>query len=246
MPAKGLGCQGLHGASLPTTGEERPITTRLDLRVYAVLDPARCRGRPLPALAAAAAEGGATLLQLRDKASPTRALVAAAREVRAALAGTGVPLIVDDRVDVALAAGAEGVHLGREDMTPEDARALLGQGAIIGATVHHAHEAEALTRAAVDYAGLGPVFASASKGNVDPPLGPTGLARLVAVVRRLLPGLPCCGIAGIDHRNAAEVIAAGVDGVAVISDIFMADDVVAATRRLRAAIDAALARRDAA
>jgi thiamine-phosphate pyrophosphorylase len=211
-----------------------------------VLDPTRCRGRPLGALAAAAAAGGATMLQLRVKAAPTRELVAAAREVRAALAGTGVPLIVNDRVDLAMAVGAAGVHLGREDMAPEDARTLLGPDAVIGATIHHAHEAAKLPRAAVDYAGLGPVFPTSSKDPGDPPLGPEKLARLIAAVRQRLPELPCCAIAGIDERNAGEVIAAGADGVAVISAIFMADDVAAATRRLRAVVDAALARRRAA
>lgn len=246
MPAKGLGCQTQGRASLPEAAEERPITSSPDLRVYAVLDPTRCGGRPLGALAAAAAAGGATLLQLRIKGGPTRDLVAAAREVRAGLAGSDVPLIVNDRVDVALAAGADGVHLGQEDMAPADARALLGRAAIIGATLHHPHEAEALAGGAVDYLGLGPVFDSASKDNADPPLGTAGLARLVAAVRRRLPSVPCCAIAGIDHGNAAPVIAAGVNGVAVISALFMAEDVAEATRRLRALVDAALARRHAA
>jgi thiamine-phosphate pyrophosphorylase len=215
-----------------------------DLRVYAVLDPGRCRGRPLDRMAAAAARGGATLVQIRDKRpGGVCAAVAAARAVLAALQPFGVPLVVNDRVDVALAAGAAGVHLGQDDMAPADARRLLGRDALVGATVHHAHEALALDPGPVDYAGIGPVFATGSKTSEDPPIGPAGLARLIGEVRRRAPGLPCCGIAGIEHANAPEVIAAGADGVAVIADIFLADDVEAAARRLRLAVDRALSER---
>ena len=217
----------------------------LDLRLYGVLDPARTRGRDPVALAAAAAKGGISLLQLRDKTSATRDLVALARAVRAALAPHAVPLLVNDRVDVALAAGAAGVHVGLTDMAPEDARRLLGPDAILGVTVHHAHEAAAVPPGIADYAGLGPVYATASKDPGDPPLGPEGLARLIAGVHSHHPALPVCGIAGIDHANAAAVIGAGADGVAVISDIFMADDVLAATTRLRGVVDRAIAQRQA-
>ena len=218
------------------------MASAVDLRVYAVLDPQRCRGRPLGAMAAAAAAGGATLLQLRVKHGTTRELAAAAREVRLALAGTAVPIVVNDRVDVALAERADGVHVGLEDMQPEDARRLLGPDAILGVTVHHAAETPTGSGIA-DYAGLGPVFASPSKDVADPPLGADGLSRLISELRRRQPGLPVCGIAGIDRENAAAVIAAGADGVAVISDIFMAEDPAQAARGLRAVVDAALARR---
>ena len=218
---------------------------KLDLRLYAVLDPARCRGRPPGGMAAAAAAGGATLLQLRVKSERTRDLVRAAREAAAGLAGTGVPLVVNDRVDVALLVDT-GVHLGQDDMDPVDARRLLGPERILGVTIHHPHEAAALPRDIADYAGLGPVFATASKAPADPPLGPDGLARLVTAVRRAHPTLPCCAIAGIDQDNAAAAIAAGADGVAAIASVFMADDVTAATARLRAAVDAALSARRAA
>ena len=214
----------------------------LDLRLYAVLDPARCHGRPLPQLAAAAARGGATLLQYRDKRSQTRRLVSNTRAIIDALAPFGVPLLVNDRIDVALAAGAAGAHVGQHDMAPGDARRLLGPDAILGVTIHHAHETQTLTFGVADYAGCGPVYATSSKEPGDPPLGPEGLHRLLG---DLPPGLPACGIAGIDHRNAHAVIEAGAAGVAVISDIFMAEDVLAATRRLRAAVDMALAAKGA-
>jgi thiamine-phosphate pyrophosphorylase len=106
-------------------------------------------------------------------------------------------------------------------------------------TLHHAHEAADLPPGVADYAGLGPVFRTASKDPGDPPLGPNGLVRLIGEVKDLLPGLPLVGIAGIDHENAPAVIAAGADGVAAISDIFMADDPEAATRRLRRVVDEA-------
>jgi thiamine-phosphate pyrophosphorylase len=165
--------------------------------------------------------------------------------VRAALEPFGVPLLVNDPIDVALAVGAAGVHLGQEDMAPEDARRLLGEAATVGATEHHAHEADQIEPGIVDDAGIGPVFTTASKESHDPPIGPEGLALLVARLHRRCPGFPCCGIAGVTHASAAEVVAAGADGVAVIADIFMADDVEAATRRLRATVNRALLERQA-
>ncbi len=165
-------------------------------------------------------------------------MVARAREIKAALPSHATCL-VNDRVDVALAAGCAGVHLGAKDKAAADARRLLGPDAIIGCTVRSAAEAEAVPETIVDYASVGGVFATASKHNPEPPIGLDGL-------RELIDGLPClpiCAIAGIGHGNAAEVIAAGAGGVAVVSDIFMADDVAAATRRLRDIVDAALDRR---
>ena len=211
----------------------------VDLRVYAVLDPTRCRDRSPAAMAAAAARGGATLIQLRDKDTRTCRAIDTAREVLAALAPFECPLLVNDRVDVALAIGAQGVHLGQDDMGPEDARRLLGPGAVIGATVHHPPEADRLDAAIVDYAGIGPVFETGSKPDAEAPIGIDGLAALIVRTRQGRPGFPCCGIAGVDHTNAAAVIAVGAAGVAVISDIFMADDVEAATRRLRRVVDRA-------
>jgi thiamine-phosphate pyrophosphorylase len=211
----------------------------VDIRVYAVLDPARCRGRPLGEMAEAAARGGATLLQYRDKSGSTRCLIEAASEIGRALAPFGVPLLINDRVDVALAVGCAGVHVGAEDMPAADARRLLGPEAIVGCTVHSAEEADAVPGDILDYASVGGVFATASKHNPQVPIGLEGVRALIS----RLPDLPVCAIAGIDHDNAADVIAAGADGVAVISDIFMADDVTAATQRLRGIVDAALGQR---
>ena len=211
----------------------------IDIRIYAVLDPARCRGRRLSEMAEAAARGGATLLQYRDKSGSTRSLIDAASEIDRVLAPFDVPLLINDRVDVALAVGCAGVHVGHEDMPATDARRLLGPDRIVGCTVHSAEEADGVAGGTLDYASVGGVFATASKHNPQPPIGLDGVRALIA----RMPDLPVCAIAGIDHDNAADVIAAGADGIAVISDIFMADDVEAATQRLRGIVDAALGER---
>ena len=206
-----------------------------DISVYAILDPARSCGRPLGDLADAAARGGATLLQLRCKTLHTRAFMAAAEEVKAALGGR-IPLLINDRVDVALGVGADGVHLGRDDMAPAVARRLLGPDAIIGITLKDRGDLTGLDPAVADYGCIGGVFATSSKDNPDPPLGLAGLSDLLRMAGSTLP---VGAIAGIDHSNAADVIRAGADGVAVISALFMADDVEAATRALAEIVRAA-------
>lgn len=211
--------------------------SRVNPALYAILDPERTRGRDLATLADQAATGGATLLQLRDKHAGTRQFVARARAVKAALAGR-IPLLINDRVDVALAVGADGVHFGRDDMLPADARALLGPRAIIGITLKNSADIASADPSLIDYGCIGGVFATSSKNNVDPPVGIEGLTRLRVEARRL--GVPVGAIAGIDAGNTPAVIAAGADGVAIISALFMAEDVVAETRRLRAIVDAAL------
>ena len=205
----------------------------------------RPHGRPLAEIAAAAARGGATLIQLRDKTGTTREMIEAARAIVAALAGSGVPLLVNDRVDVALAAEADGVHLGRVDMEPCEARALLGRGAIIGATVKSEADVAALQPDATDYVCIGGVFATSSKDNPDPPVGVAGFARLAELSRAKAPGIPVGAIAGINEWNAAEVIAAGADGVAIVSAVTSSADPEAAARNLREIVEAARAGRAA-
>jgi thiamine-phosphate pyrophosphorylase len=215
----------------------------LDLRLYALVDPERADGRDLAELAHLVAQGGATLVQLRDKHGGTRAMVERARAIKAALAPFDVPLLINDRVDVALAAGADGAHVGQDDMAVDDARRLLGPDAIIGLSVKTVAQAEAAPIDRLDYVGIGGVFATSSKDNPDPPIGPAGLARIAAVFRRRAPDLPLCGIAGIDATNAADAIAAGADGVAVISALSLVPDPQAAARALLATVDTALVRR---
>jgi thiamine-phosphate pyrophosphorylase len=216
---------------------------RLDLRLNAIVDPERAGGYALADLAARCVRGGSTLVQLRDKHSETRALIDEARAIKQALAPFAVPFVVNDRVDVAMAAGADGVHLGQDDMAVEDARRLLGANAIIGLSIKSVEEAEAARLDLVDYVGSGGVYATSSKQQKNVPIGPAGLARIIAVLRRRAPDLPVCGIAGIDASNAAAVIAAGADGVAVISALSLVPSPETAARQLRDIVDSVLAKR---
>lgn len=231
--------------SSATIPETRHVRRPVDLRLYAIIGPEHARGRPLPELALAAIAGGATLLQYRDKQAGTRAYVDNARAILAAIAGRGVPLLINDRVDVALAAGADGVHVGQDDMTPADARRLLGPEAIVGLTLNTPWEAVDAVREPIDYGCVGGVFATTSKLDAKPPIGLDGLAMAVAASRQHATNLPVGAISGIDESNAAAVIGAGAGGIAVISAIFGADDVTDAARRLRAIVDLALAARGA-
>jgi thiamine-phosphate pyrophosphorylase len=219
------------------------VVKPVDLRLNAIIDPERSGGRDLADLARRVAEGGATLVQLRDKKGDTRAMVAAARAIKAALAPFAVPFVVNDRVDVALAAQADGVHIGPDDMTAEDARALLGLDAIIGISVKSVAAAEAAPVGIVNYAGVGGVYATLSKEQKNPAIGPEGLSRIAEILRRRAPDLPIAGIAGIDATNAAAVIAAGADGIAIISAVTLAPDPAAAARALREIVDGMLAKR---
>ncbi len=222
---------------------------KIDLRLNAIVDPERSGGHNLADLARLCAEGGATLVQLRDKMSETRAMVEEARAIKKALAPFGVPFVVNDRVDVALAAAADGVHLGHDDMAVDDARRLLGPGAIVGLSVKNVGEAEAAPVTLIDYVGSGGVYATLSKQQRNAPIGPEGLARIIGVLRvraqREKKELPVCGIAGIDASNVAAVIGAGADGVAVISALSLVSDPSGATRTLRQIVDAMLAKRGA-
>ena len=216
---------------------------RVDLRLYAIIDPERAGGHDLAELAWLLAAGGATLVQLRDKHGTTRAMVAAARAIKDTLAPFRVPFLVNDRVDVALAAKADGVHVGQDDMAVEDARRLLGPDAIIGLSIKTVAQAQAAPLELLDYVGIGGVFATTSKDNPDPPIGVAGLKRIADVFRRRRPDFPMCAIAGIGEGNAGPAIAAGVDGVAVISALSLAPNPADAARELRGVVDAAIAAR---
>jgi thiamine-phosphate pyrophosphorylase len=215
----------------------------VDLRLNAIVDPERSGGHDLADLARLVAQGGATLVQLRDKVSETRAMVTRARAIKKALEPFKVPLVINDRIDVALASGADGVHVGQDDMAVEDARKLLGRDAIIGLSIKTVAEADAAPVEVIDYVGSGGVYVTLSKQQKNAPIGPEGLTRVIAALRARAPKLPVCGIAGIDAGNAGAVIAAGADGIAVISALSLAPDPAAAARTLRAIVDATLAKR---
>ena len=213
------------------------MTKNVDFRVYGILDPEHTAQRDPVVMASRAVDGGITCLQLRDKRADEAARMDLAGRVKQALNGSGVPLIINDHVEVAKQVAADGVHLGRSDTDAVQARVMLGADAIVGVTIHHGEEAETLGPNIADYAGLGPVYLTATKDPGDPPLGPFGLERLIRNLRSNHGNMPCVGIAGITHKNAAPVIQAGADGIAVIGNIFKADDVTAAARRLREIVD---------
>jgi thiamine-phosphate pyrophosphorylase len=214
---------------------------QLDLRLYAIVDPENTGAHDLVDLAVAVAAGGATLVQLRDKVSDTARMIAHARALKAALAPFDVPLIVNDRVDVAIAADADGVHVGQADMAAEDARARLGPAPFLGLSVRTPAQALAAPLALIDYVGIGGVYATASKTSGRTPIGLGGLREVVQVFRQRIGNFPACGIAGITAQNAEPVIAAGADGICVISALSHPADPAAAARELRAVVDAALA-----
>lgn len=214
----------------------------LDLRLYALLDPAVSGGRDLADLAAAIAPS-TTLVQLRDKHGSTRQMMEEARALIAVLAPLDIPLLINDRVDVALAAEADGVHIGQDDMAPADARLLLGKTAIIGLSIKTLQQAQEAPLDQLDYVAIGGVYGTTSKDNTSAPIGIAGLREIAAAVRARQADFPICAIAGIDQDNAADVIQAGADGVAVISALSLNADPRKAARGLRNVVDVALAQR---
>ena len=231
-----------------------------DWRLYLVTDRGLARGRPMAWVVEAAVRGGVTAVQLREKSCSMRDFVQLGRELKRLLAphqmgklkhappkqpdsGNGgacfslprIPLIVNDRVDVALEIGADGVHIGQHDMDPERARRLLGPDAIIGLSIETIEQARAAVPLDVDYLGAGPVFATATKTDAAPPLGLAALAQIRAISRHRV-----VAIGGIGLENARQAIESGADGVAVVSAICAADDPERAARELRHVIDAAL------
>jgi thiamine-phosphate pyrophosphorylase len=213
---------------------------QLNLRLYVIVDPENAGGHDLVDLAWAVAAGGATVVQLRDKVNDTAHMVEQARALKAVLAPFGVPLIVNDRVDVALAAEADGVHVGQEDMAVEEARRMLGPAPFIGLSIRTVEQAAAAPLALLDYVGIGGVYGTTSKTSGKSPIGVDGLRRVIQVLRARIGNFPTCGIAGITAANAEPVIAAGADGVSVISALSHRSDPQAAARELRAVVDAAL------
>jgi thiamine-phosphate pyrophosphorylase len=199
-----------------------------------VTDHGLCGERGLVATAAAALAGGVTLLQYRAKEIPIRRALAEAIELVALARAHGVPMIVNDRLDLALAAEADGLHLGASDRPPGVARRLLGEARILGQSVTCAGDLTEVDPAVIDYVGLGPVFATSTKPDAALPLGLDGFRAL----RGEIP-VPVIGIGGIDIDRTLVLIEAGANGVAVVSAICAADDPERAARRLRQTIETA-------
>ncbi len=203
--------------------------------VYLVTDRGLCINRPLPEVVLLAVQGGAAYVQLREKELSTRAFVEEAQAVKKLLVPYHVPLIINDRIDVALACGADGVHIGQEDMSYETARRLLGPGAIIGLSVETWKDVETAQKLDVDYIGVSPVFATPTKTDTKEPWGLDGLKKIKALSRH-----PLVAIGGVNESNARAVVEAGAGCLAVVSAICSADDPSAAVSRLRNIIDSVL------
>ncbi len=200
---------------------------RVDYSLYLVTDRGLSGGRPTAEIVRAAVEGGVTCVQLREKHCPTREFIAQAQAIRGFLKARGIPLVINDRLDVAQAVGADGVHLGQSDMPLAAARAIVGDRLLIGISAESVADAIEAEKGGADYLGVSPVFATATKTDTAPALGLAGLA----AIRRAV-GIPLVGIGGLNRDNAAAVVASGADGVAVVSAIVAAPDPAQAAREL--------------
>ena len=209
--------------------DARPGFDASSIRLIAITDSLRDGPRGLALRAAAAAFGGATMIQLRLKEESARSLVEIARAIQAMV--PDVPLVVNDRADVALAAGAAGVHVGVDDLAPALLRRVAPPGFIIGASV--GGDDEVARAVGADYVGIGPVYATGSKGDAGAAIG---AARFAELANRC--GLPAVAIGGITSDRVPEVMKVGASGVAVISALFGASDPTLAARALRSALDA--------
>ncbi len=204
----------------------------LDFSLYLVTDQGLSLGRPLELVVEAAVRGGVSAVQLREKSRPIPEYVDIARRIQEVLQPSGVPLIINDRVDIALAVGGAGVHLGQGDMPPGEARKLLGPDAVIGLSVETPEQAAAAEHLDVDYLGVSPIFPTPTKTGLMTAWGLQGLRLLRSRSRHRL-----IAIGGINSSNAAAVMDAGADGVAVVSAICSAPDPEASARELRKIVD---------
>jgi thiamine-phosphate pyrophosphorylase len=206
----------------------------LNLGLYLVTDERLSRGRPTTEIVRAAIRGGVDAVQLRGKDLPIREQLALGQALRAITREASVLFIVNDRLDLALALDADGVHVGQDDLHADVVRRIVGLGRIVGVSAATIAEARAARDEGADYIGVGPIWGTATKADAGEAVGPGLIATLKGAV-----DLPMVGIGGIGAGNAAEVIAAGGDGVAVVSAIVAADDPEAAARDLKARIVAA-------
>lgn len=220
-----------------TRGQGEGVTGRLmkgkdvDLSVYVITDRRAAGERSILDVVRAAIRGGATVVQLREKEASTREMIELGQALHQVTRAAGVPLIVNDRVDVALVIDAEGVHVGQDDMPAHLARRLIGPERILGVSAGTVEEARQAERDGADYLGVGDVYGTPSKPDAGTPIGVEGLAEIARAV-----SVPVVGIGGITAENAAAVIRAGAVGVAVISAVVGASDPEAAARRLREAV----------
>ena len=203
-----------------------------DYRVYLVTDRDLCLGRPLEDVVLSAVRGGAGVVQLREKHASSRDFLELARALVSRIQPLGIPLIINDRVDIALASGAAGVHVGQSDMPPQDARRLMGPDAIVGLSVETKEELAAAANYDIDYVGVSPVFSTPTKTDTANPWGLEGLRWA-----REHSSLTLVAIGGIHRNNAEAVIEAGAHSLAVVSELCSAPDPELAARNLLAAFE---------
>lgn len=204
----------------------------MDSRLYVVTGDAFLKGRTLESVIRAAIKGGADCIQLREKDYTGRQLLEAGLLLRRITAEAGVRLIVNDRIDVARAVDADGVHLGQSDLPLQAAREMLAPGKIVGISTHNVQEAVEAERMGADYIGLGPMKPTTTKLDTEPVVGPSGVQEVRRHVR-----LPIVAIGGIKAEDVAEIIRSGANSVAVVSAVIAADDVEAAAKRIRSIVD---------
>jgi thiamine-phosphate pyrophosphorylase len=197
----------------------------MDPTLYVVLDRTAARGRDLDDLLAAVIDGGCRMVQLREKEWPSGRLLPMARRLRERCGRAGVTFVVNDRVDLAVAAEADGVHLGQDDLPTRVARPLLRAGMLLGVSTHDVEQARAAREDGADYVAVGSMFPTATKPEFQL-VGPALIRKLRGEIR-----VPLVGIGGITHDNVADVVRAGADGIAVISAVCAAPDPTTATRR---------------
>lgn len=195
--------------------------------IYLVTDQKAARGKPLEQVVSDAVKAGVSCVQLREKHTDTRQFLERAQQFLTILKPAGVPLIINDRVDIAQAAGADGVHIGQSDMPYEDARKLLGPEAIIGLSVETWEDVEQAESMDVAYIGVSPVFATPTKTDTKSPWGINGLEKIKQFSRH-----PLVAIGGLDAANSEMVINAGADSIAVVSAICSAANCYEAARDL--------------
>ena len=200
----------------------------LDYSLYLVISQSDCLGRDVFQVLEQAVLGGVSLVQLREKSMPTRNLVSLAKKIKALLDQHNIPLIINDRVGVALAVDAAGVHVGQDDMHPLDARPLIGPHRILGLSINTEEQLEEAYNLPVDYLGIGPVFATQTKKDCKPVLGVEQLSLLCRKKH-----VPAVGIGGITIDNASQITAAGAEGVAVVSAVCAAERPEEAAAHLR-------------
>ncbi len=196
-----------------------------DLSVYFVVDPSVCNGRAVEAVVRDAVIGGVTMVQLRNKVDTADIVEAQARAIQTILADSNVAFIINDHVALAAKIGADGVHIGQEDMSAAQARKIIGESAILGVTAYNTAHYAAIDTACVDYLGTGPFFSTLTKPD-KAVLGAHGFASLVCTT-----SLPVVGIGGITPENANDVMAAGANGVAMMRSVSQADDVIGAAKK---------------